>query len=185
MKTPEEIKKGLECCYSPVEPMLRCEACPYSGSILCKMRLHADALAYIQQLEAKNSELVRKTEQLKEGASFTLTVKEQDVKGAVKKAYESFEIDGKKLSEWIKLLADYKRQDWISVEDRLPEAKLAVLAYGRRHIRKTETTELPAPHVAYTRGEDEGWFTWDYGDYVYVSHWMPLPEPPKEETGHV
>lgn len=74
---------------------------------------------------------------------------------------------------------------WISVEDRLPEAKLAVLAYGRRHIRKTETTELPAPHVAYTRGEDEGWFTWDYGDYVYVSHWMPLPEPPEEETGHV
>ena len=76
-------------------------------------------------------------------------------------------------------------REWISVEDRLPEAKLAVLAYGRRHIRKTETTELPAPHVAYTRGEDEGWFTWDYSDYVYVSHWMPLPEPPMEETGHV
>lgn len=71
--------------------------------------------------------------------------------------------------------------EWISVEDRLPDAKLAVLAYGRRHIRKTETTELPAPHVAYTRGEDEGWFTWDYGDYVYVSHWMPLPEPPPKE----
>jgi len=70
---------------------------------------------------------------------------------------------------------------WISVEDRLPEAKLAVLAYGRRHIRKTEITELPAQHVAYTRGEDEGWFTWDCGDYVYVSHWMPLPEPPEEE----
>lgn len=51
MKTPEEIKKGLECCYSPVEPMLRCEACPYYGSIICKMRLHTDSLAYIQQLE--------------------------------------------------------------------------------------------------------------------------------------
>lgn len=51
MKTPEEIKKGLECCYSPVEPMLRCEACPYCGSIVCKMRLHTDALTFIQQLE--------------------------------------------------------------------------------------------------------------------------------------
>lgn len=70
---------------------------------------------------------------------------------------------------------------WISVEDRLPDAKLAVLAYGRRKIRKTGTTELPAPHVAYTRGEDEGWFTWDYGDYVYVSHWMPLTAPLEEE----
>lgn len=63
-KSPEEIKKGLECCYSPVDPMLRCEACPYYGSIVCKMRLHTDALAYIQRLEAENAELVRKTEQL-------------------------------------------------------------------------------------------------------------------------
>ena len=63
-KTPEEIKKGLECCYSPVEPMLRCEACPYNGSIVCKMRLNTDALAYIQRLEAQNAELVRKTDKL-------------------------------------------------------------------------------------------------------------------------
>lgn len=63
-KTPEEIKKGLECCYSPVEPMLRCEACPYNGSIVCKMRLDTDALTYIQRLEAQNAELVRKTDKL-------------------------------------------------------------------------------------------------------------------------
>lgn len=57
MKTPDEIKKGLECCYSPVEPMLRCEECPYKGSIVCKMRLHTDALDYIQQLEANDSQV--------------------------------------------------------------------------------------------------------------------------------
>ena len=58
MKTPEEIKKGLECCYSPVEPMLRCEACPYYGSIVCKMRLHTDALAYIRSLERERAAAV-------------------------------------------------------------------------------------------------------------------------------
>lgn len=62
MKTNEEIKKGLECCYSPVEPIQRCEACHYYGSIVCKMRLHTDALAYSQRLEAQNAELVKKAE---------------------------------------------------------------------------------------------------------------------------
>lgn len=55
MKTPDEIKHGLECCYSPVEPMLRCEDCPYHGSIVCKMRLHIDALTIIRQLEARQT----------------------------------------------------------------------------------------------------------------------------------
>lgn len=61
-RTPDEIKKGLECCYSPVEPMLRCEECPYQGSIVCKMKLHADALAYIQQLEAERDAAVEDLE---------------------------------------------------------------------------------------------------------------------------
>ena len=59
MKTPNEIKKGLECCYSPVETIMRCEQCPYYGSIVCKMRLHTDSLALIQQLQ----EEVRKYEE--------------------------------------------------------------------------------------------------------------------------
>lgn len=54
MKTPEEIKKGLECCYSPVEALFRCVGCPYQGSAVCKMSLHNDALEYIARLEAKN-----------------------------------------------------------------------------------------------------------------------------------
>ena len=54
-RTPEEIKKGLECCYSSVEPIMRCEQCPYYGSIVCKMRLHTDSLALIQQLQEEVS----------------------------------------------------------------------------------------------------------------------------------
>lgn len=77
MKTPEEIKKGLECCYSPVDPMLRCEACPYYGSIVCKMCLHTDALALIQRLEADNAKKDENIQMLQDGnASLMKTIDE-------------------------------------------------------------------------------------------------------------
>lgn len=50
MKTPEEIKKGLECCNT----YNGCLNCPYDkadGSWVCTVERNADALAYIQQLE--------------------------------------------------------------------------------------------------------------------------------------
>lgn len=53
MKTPEEIKKGLEIHSNIYE---ECEGiCPYTGSLgngLCLNALIPDALAYIQHLEA-------------------------------------------------------------------------------------------------------------------------------------
>lgn len=50
-KTPEEIKKGLECCTIP-----DCEGCPYDDDPSCVVK-NADALAYIQQLEERNERL--------------------------------------------------------------------------------------------------------------------------------
>lgn len=51
MKTPEEIKKGLECCvYSG-----SCKTCTYfGGEELCIGRLERDALDYIRQLEERS-----------------------------------------------------------------------------------------------------------------------------------
>lgn len=73
---------------------------------------------------------------------------------------------------------------WISVEEREPEAKMAVLAFGQRVVFNGKRIEqFPMEHVAYTRGPDEGWFSWDSGDVIEVTHWMPLPEPPNEEPG--
>lgn len=72
---------------------------------------------------------------------------------------------------------------WIPVEERLPEAKFAVLGYGLRYAAHDKPDKFPAEHVVYTRGEDEGWFTyWDH-HYVKVTHWMPLPESPSEKKG--
>lgn len=53
MRTPEEIRKGLECCGESGE----CKTCPYRGaSELCVGVLAEDALGYILQLEIQMSE---------------------------------------------------------------------------------------------------------------------------------
>jgi hypothetical protein len=50
MKTPDEIKKGLECCTNHKKT---CVECPYyNGMVGCK-QLDEDVLAYIHQLESR------------------------------------------------------------------------------------------------------------------------------------
>lgn len=59
MKTPEEIKKGLMC------GSVFCNiACPYWNDDSCTIKVSKDALAYIQQLESQNAELLEKIKQL-------------------------------------------------------------------------------------------------------------------------
>lgn len=65
MKTPEEIKKGLELCVNGDSYDYPCDECPYvEEEDRCKSMM-ADALAYIQQLETANSELIEKNEWLR------------------------------------------------------------------------------------------------------------------------
>lgn len=62
--------------------------------------------------------------------------------------------------------------DWISVKDRLPVAKEMVLTYESAFDSISMAFMLP----------DTGEFI-NVGDYYAldaVTHWMPLPEPPKE-----
>ena len=60
-------------------------------------------------------------------------------------------------------------QEWISVKDRLPEQNKDVLVYTITHdVRK-----------AHCYGE-RSWFGHD-GIWRCVTHWMPLPQPPKGE----
>ena len=52
-RTPDEIKKGLECC------LLSCSGkCPYSDQLDCSDKMSKDALALIQQLESKLNQAV-------------------------------------------------------------------------------------------------------------------------------
>lgn len=61
--------------------------------------------------------------------------------------------------------------DWISVKDRLPDERRRCLIYGEKHIGIGNYVE-PFWY------EDE----WDRGyGCPEITHWMPLPKPPKEE----
>ena len=66
-------------------------------------------------------------------------------------------------------------QEWISVDDRLPEADVAVLARCFYH-------ESWRTLVCHTSKRNTGeWYTNVAGQWVQVTHWMPLPEKPKGE----
>ena len=64
-------------------------------------------------------------------------------------------------------------QQWISVKDRLPEVGKVVLAFGTR----SATTGM---FQGINKRNDLWW--WKGHTIKHVSHWMPLPEPPKEEN---
>ena len=64
---------------------------------------------------------------------------------------------------------------WISVKDRLPEAGGYVVCIARRN-----PFSRFMPMVA--RVEKNGWVNPITEQYISeVTHWMPLPEPPKGE----
>ena len=129
MRTPEEIKKGLEACGSD-----ECHGhhtdCPYEDDLLCTMHICGDARVYIQQLERQIGELTEKVAQL-----------------------------------------EAAQPKWISVEERLPDEPGEVLAcvYGRICIAwySNRCFETPSGMVFYAAENA-------------VTHWMPLPQLPKE-----
>jgi hypothetical protein len=62
-RTPDEIKKGLECCNN----IYSCPNCPYDNgdeSWGCTVEKNADALALIQQLQAENEKKDARIQQL-------------------------------------------------------------------------------------------------------------------------
>jgi len=59
--------------------------------------------------------------------------------------------------------------EWISVEDRLPEPPVRVFTWGAFDI----------PWPCYFTSESK-WRDATDGEWlVGITHWMPLPEPPK------
>lgn len=57
MKSPEEIKQGIECCYAMDCACLK-RGCPYTGMRLCHDHVLKDARDYILKLEEENEKLV-------------------------------------------------------------------------------------------------------------------------------
>lgn len=121
-KTPDEIKNGLVSCISVGKCWTECpyftgEALPFT----CIRALSADALAIIQQLEAKVPR-------------------------------------------------------WISTEERLPEPLTDVVVI----VRHGDGWQYTIGYVL-----NEEWHRTGGSRHFYyggkITHWIPLPEPPKEE----
>ena len=82
-------------------------------------------------------------------------------------------------------------QEWISVKDRLPEKDggyLVVINYFGNHQSVNVRSFAKVGETVHEydlAGEKNVWYSYD-SEYGYVStdsvtHWMPLPEPPKGE----
>jgi hypothetical protein len=63
---------------------------------------------------------------------------------------------------------------WISVEERLPEPFVSVI------VHMPQERPCPTVHEGY-RTKDGNWYSAHFvREFNEVTHWMPLPEPPKE-----
>ena len=68
------------------------------------------------------------------------------------------------------------QNEWVSVEERLPEVGQEVLVYWRNTSQKAEHFEL-------THYDRDHWFLLDNTErpWIVVVAWMPLPAPPAKE----
>ena len=65
-----------------------------------------------------------------------------------------------------------KKLTWISVNDRLPKSNTMVLVFVRGYA-----------DIGWYDGEHDEWRTGMITlDNSEITHWMPLPEPPKEDA---
>ena len=64
-------------------------------------------------------------------------------------------------------------QEWISIDERLPENFISVLGY------MTDAGEFPPVRECYT--VENAFFFPALGDVHPVSHWCEMPQPPKGE----
>lgn len=108
------------------------------------------------------------------------------------------QFDGRDVGDYfvedvLEAAADLLEQDapgWISVKDRLPEhgEQVLLIAYGWK-----DTTvylgrlEHMNPEISWLTGitsKESEWCIqgWSYLKEPLVTHWMPLPEPPKEKA---
>lgn len=153
MKTAEEIKKGLEHCRNNA-PCLECKyADQRDHRYTCEDALLADALTYIQQLEAAH-----RTEYCEEADYDCVEL------GKARKRIAELEAQ---VPKWIsvdnppKSTSDYLVYVWVSYPDGIAGMEMRTAVYNI--VRKEWT-------VNHDRTEAIG----------CPSHWMPLPETPKE-----
>ena len=120
-----------------------------------------------------------KYKHLYEQTSVMLAKYQDELIPQYRKIIEGLEADNERLRDmWAKAVSDASKADaqipkWIPVTERLPESEKCVLVYskdggvaeGKYNARFNEWVQ----------------FRWNVTKLRNVTHWMPLPEPPKGE----
>ena len=70
---------------------------------------------------------------------------------------------------------------WISVKDRLPNRDGLYVVYGQTEAMRELLPDNDPIWMCYYRKERGFYDTELCRGYDFITHWMPLPEPPKEE----
>lgn len=78
------------------------------------------------------------------------------------------------IREAVKEEAGYRKSEWISIEERLPESDTNVLVVTASGSFKIARVNI------YKNGTLVLWATNDGLGERAITHWMPLPEPPKK-----
>ena len=163
----EKVRKGYECCYMDKSPK-HCEGCPYNmdneGCGHDTFALERDALALIRQQQERIKEL--------EAGQKWISVKDRMPESG-KHVLVTCEI---------RSLYGYKKQ------------YVCEAYYAENHSISEGKYSEDTDCYDYSEEDDEyylkeGWYevihNWDeYGSVVigdFVTNWMPLPEPSKEE----
>jgi len=73
---------------------------------------------------------------------------------------------------------------WISVKDRLPEVYDGVLVTDGEIVTAAERHDFFDSGIGWTGHRFGGHeWQWDFDD-SFITHWMPLPEPPKKRENN-
>ena len=121
-----------------------------------------------------------------------------DVREKLVEILKKAPFEGKVLDEWwweekIKRIADHlirngvTVQEWISVNDRLPddEQEVLVIAHGWDgrlvYVGSHKRVEAQKSWLTGITNKSSEWslWGWSYLKEPMVTHWMPLPDPPK------
>ena len=84
--------------------------------------------------------------------------------------YDEYEFE--EIADWL-IAHGVTVQEWISVDERIPQNFVSVLGY------MTDAGEFPPVRECYTVGNE--FFFPALGDVHPVSHWCEFPQPPKGE----
>ena len=117
---------------------------------------------------------------------------------AIKAIYESdhfsvrecFGWSAREIEEVLRAVPATPVPQWISVKDRLPEAEQEVLVISRGwgdrllYVGQYKKMEAQTSPLTGITSKESDWLLWgwSYMKKPQVTHWMPLPEPPKGET---